>query len=505
MIANGKIPLTQECQSAPQLGFLPLLGRCGLGPCLLACLPALLAGGGVLVLAGVAAMSDPGKLRAHYFHEAVQHLQAKDYQAALLGFERVTELDGASGADRRVEYDRAVCLDALGEHQQAEVLIDRLAPEGRVGFAPAHAWKARRLLTRANLSPTSVREAENHLLHALQDAPDSIEAHDRLEQFYLETGRPDRAIPYLEKLVVARPDLLMTLARTLQSQGNRFQARERASVARKLFQKRAEADLNDFGARLRWVEAAVFLEDFPGAAGALQPEARPGRDDRYRRALSQVYAAWADAVERRSGSDVAERLALLQRGLDLDPSNEALIGRFSRLIKAGGDEGSRARRALQTLVAQGAATGPVLFALGLDAWMNGRRNEACLHWEEAYRLDPRSPVVANNLACALAADSSPDLGRALATINPVIALRPDEPRFRETRGQILARLERWKEALTDLKFALAVYPESSELHRALAETYVHLNAPGMAAEHHKRADDLQAAIRPQQSEKEAVR
>ena len=141
----------------------------------------------------------------------------------------------------------------------------------------------------------------------------------------------------------------------------------------------------------------------------------------------------------------------------------------------------------------GRATGPVLFALGLDAWLAGRRSEACLHWEEACRLDPGSPVFANNLACALAAGPDPDLTRALAIINPVIALRPDEPRFRETRGQILARLERWKEALPDLKAALVVYPDRSDLHRALAETYVHLNAPGMAAEHRKRADATQGA------------
>ena len=140
----------------------------------------MLAGGGVLVLAGAAAMTDPGRLRAHYFHEASRFLEAKNYQAALLGFERVAELDGASGADRRVEYDLAVCLDALGEHDRAETLIDRLAPDDRAGFAPAHAWKARRLLAGAEHSPAAIRDAESHLLHALQDAPNTIEAHDNL-------------------------------------------------------------------------------------------------------------------------------------------------------------------------------------------------------------------------------------------------------------------------------------------------------------------------------------
>jgi predicted Zn-dependent protease len=183
---------------------------------------------------------------------------------------------------------------------------------------------------------------------------------------------------------------------------------------------------------------------------------------------------------------------MLEKGLALDPGNADLLQRFSRLIRAGGDEGDRARAALRELAARGRATGPVHFALGLDAWEHGRPAEACLHWQEACRLDPSSLVVANNLACALAAGPDPDLTRALAAINPVVALRPDEPRFRETRGQILAKLGRWREALIDLKAALTVYPDSPDLHWALAQTYAHLDAPAMAAEHRKRADTPRA-------------
>jgi tetratricopeptide (TPR) repeat protein len=472
----------------PQPGFLPLLVHSRLGHRLLAGVPAILATGGVLVLAGAAALTEPGGIRARYYREASLFLESRNHRAALLGFERVAALDGPNGVDRRVEYDLAVCLNALGQDTRAKTLMDRLAPDDGAGFAPAHAWKAARLLAGANRSPAAIRDAESHLLHALQDAPNTIEAHNNLGEFYLATGWPERAIPYLEKLVVARPELLLTLARVLQARGDRFPARERAAVARKLFQKRAEDNPSDFGSRLRWVEAAVFLEDFPSAVSALEPEAGLRRDDGYARALSQVYTAWADAVGREPGSDLTRRVALLQQGLDLDPSNEALIGRFARLIRAGGEEGARAGEALRALVASGRATGPVLFALGLEAWLAGRRSEACLHWGEASRLDPGSPVIANNLACALAAGPDPDLTRALAIINPVIALRPDEPRFRETRGQILARLERWQEALPDLKAALAVYPDRADLHRALAETYVHLNAPSMAAEHRRRAD-----------------
>lgn len=150
-------------------------------------------------------------------------------------------------------------------------------------------------------------------------------------------------------------------------------------------------------------------------------------------------------------------------------------------------------------MARGAATGPVRYALGLDAWEHGRAAEARLHWEEACRLWPEMPAFANNLAWVLGTGPNPDLPRALDTINPVIARWPGDPRFRETRGQILARMRHWKEALPDLETALSVYPDDPELHRTLADTYEHLGAPAMAAEHRKRAGPPKATPTPEPS------
>ncbi len=160
-----------------------------------------------------------------------------------------------------------------------------------------------------------------------------------------------------------------------------------------------------------------------------------------------------------------------------------LLGRFSDLIRTGGVQGARARAALQTLVVRGVATGPVRYALRLDDWEHGRGAEARLHWEEACRLSPQMPAFVNNLAWILSTGRNPDLPRALDAITEVIARWPGELRFRGTRGHILARMRRWKEALADLEMALIVYPNDPDLHRTLAETYDRLYAPRMAAEH----------------------
>jgi predicted Zn-dependent protease len=103
-------------------------------------------------------------------------------------------------------------------------------------------------------------------------------------------------------------------------------------------------------------------------------------------------------------------------------------------------------------------------------------------------MSPQTPILANNLAWVTAFGPSPNLEKALATIEPVVRSWPDDPRFRGTRGQILASLGRWKEALPDLQAALKAYGDRPDLNLALATTYDHLDAPGIAAEHRLRAE-----------------
>jgi tetratricopeptide (TPR) repeat protein len=461
-------------------------------------LAALLAGAIVLVVAGAAGLTDSNQIRMRYFDQAAHHFNRRNYQAARIGFERVAHEGGDLGT-REVRYNLAVCLDVLGESDRARALIDQLAPDDRTGFAPAHVWQAHRLWSGPNHTPAEIRAGEEHLLRALQDAPNASEPSALLGQFYLAAGWAQKALPYLEAAARAQPEMLLPLARAECVLDKRIRAHDRAKEARQLFKSRADADPDDHNSRLLWVEANLILEDFPAAADALQREAILKTDDRYPRALAQVYLAWSDSLGREDRSKLAERLALLDRGLTHDPANMLLLGRFSDLIRTGGSEGDRARAALQTLVACGLATGPVRYALGLDAWEHGRAAEARLHWEEAGRLSPQMPAFVNNLAWILANGPKPDLPRALDTINPVIARSPGDPRFRETRGQILARMHRWREALPDLEMALTVYPDDPDLHRTLAETYDHLDAPAMAAEHRKRAEAPDAAPKPDPS------
>jgi predicted Zn-dependent protease len=96
--------------------------------------------------------------------------------------------------------------------------------------------------------------------------------------------------------------------------------------------------------------------------------------------------------------------------------------------------------------------------------------------------------VANNLAWVLARDDPPDLERALKLADLALERQPDARRFHGTRGDVLARLGRWREALPELEEGLADAPDNPDLHAALAVAYDHLDDAAMAARHRSLAE-----------------
>src|SRR5262249_58618903 len=126
----------------------------------------------------------------------------------------------------------------------------------------------------------------------------------------------------------------------------------------------------------------------------------------------------------------------------------------------------------------------------------GQPAEARVDLEQAFKLAPDLPAVANNLAWLLANDSRPDLPRALELVNVALKHSPKELNFRDTRGRILAKLGRWQEALEDLEAALPGSPNNPGLHRALADAYEHLGDPAMAAKHRGLAEEKATPKQP---------
>jgi tetratricopeptide (TPR) repeat protein len=234
--------------------------------------------------------------------------------------------------------------------------------------------------------------------------------------------------------------------------------------------------------RLAWVEALVLLEDYPEAFDVLKQGWDKSADKTYLAPLGDVSSAWAQLIAQRKPNDLETRLDIVQQGLRYAPQNGNLVKQLVALTHDG-PKSDRARAALTKLLAEGKSTAVVHLALGNDAWQRGQKELARNHFTLSFESAPQMPEVANNIAMILAVGDQPDFSRALAIIQSVLEKFPEQPNFRETRGQILAKMGRWQEAVVDLEYALPKLVSTRPTHEALAEAYKALGSQSLAAEH----------------------
>ena len=456
-------------------------------------LPALLGGlalGGLVI---AVALTPTQEVEARYLVQAEKSLRGKDAATALLCYDRLAY---RSAERPDLLFGMAQAADAGGQPARARALIAELAPVGRPGYGPAHLWLACQLLRNPN-PPLDVRKtAEAHLLHALNArVEDSVLAHSLLCELYMSDGEYEQAEPHLLKAVKVRPFLRLRAAQLYAQRGDKQRARGECELVIAHFRERSKADPADDFARLAWADATTLLgslsndwDRFREALRILDEGFAISHNAIYSTFAGRVYVTWYDTLARNHEANAADRLAVLQEGLARDSGNQDLLNRMLALTQSPGDDGTKATEALQRLLASGKATAAAHFALGVVALRQGRTDEARLHWERASALSPDMPAVANNLAMMLATAKEPDLPRALGLIDLALERSPKDANFHHTRGTILQKMGRCKEALAELETALPSFPDNAQLHAQLADVYEHLGVAGLAMEHRRRAE-----------------
>jgi len=441
-------------------------------------LPALLAAGVAAAAAGVALNQSPRELQARYAAEGQAAFRAKDYPRAVTCLERAA----GPGTDPDATYRLALAAEAAGDPGRAAALMRELAPTNTAGYAAAQYWTARRLLAAA-ADPRTVAEAKARLAAALDGdlGADAPAAHGLLGKLYLADPRTrDDAEFHLRKAVAAVPLARLDLARFHLLKGNADAARQEAAVAVRHFRDRAKADPAGVAAYLAWADALTYQDDFPAAVGVLEERLATTADPVYRTALGKLYAGWHDA--RRVAAPPAELLSLLDKGLGHDPANTDLLNRLLGHLRVGGPDAGAARKGLHELLAKGGTNlAPVHFALAVDARGRGDVAAERVHLEQAFRLDPKTATVANNLAWVLLHQPEPDAARALILADLAVTREPANANFRDTRGRAYLALGRPADALADLGAAHAVAPDTPGLRAALADVYERLGQPAVAA------------------------
>lgn len=462
-------------------------------------LPVVVATIGVLILAGVV-VGRESYLRDVYRTESAKAYFADRPQDARLFYERLFRLDGGT-AETRLHL--GLTLEKLNQMDEAERLIKGVA-EGDAGGDPrANRWVASKILSdpKSFQEPEQLREAYEHLRKAEQGMPDDHQVKLDLAKYHLAMGRPDRSIDPLAIAAKTDAALNLDLAKLYIATGNTDSAHRAIQRAEVFFRRKLESDPNQRDVRLMHSTCLANLGQLDQAIAVLKEGVAIDPNGPFSKATAKIYVAGYDRLVSQGSSAHSAMITALREALRYDPhSVDAAI----RLANFGQVDGSLARvsdsksakeaqEVLETLLASGEQPPAVHMALGLKAWREGDLTTATWHFEHAYDQDSTLAAVANNLAWTLAHNIPPDLERALAVITPVVERFPQTPHYRDTRGEILLRLERWNEALSDLEYALQAKRENVRLHESLALVYSKIGKESMATRHQAEAARLKKA------------
>ena len=451
-------------------------------------LPALLVITACAFLTSLCLLTTADATTVQYRTAAASAMSHQEFTVAKLYLERLARL-GVN--DNATLFDLARASEKVGDIPRMVGVMEELSPAEYPRYAPAHLWQAARLLT-ATATPEAIELGERHLRSALALAPSDATAHGMLGELYLQQGRTAAAITHLSQAMIALPSLKLSLAKAYSLQGDRSRALRLARDAQTHYSNLVRQNSHDHAARTRWADSTMFLEQFETAAAILQEGLEIANDRRFRFGLCRVMIAWSDSLRGETRQERVRQFELLAAGLAANPDEPLLFDRLMRLLKTRDRTSTALHDALRQNIADGHAVGLSHLLLGTMAASEKDRRSAQFHLERALSLVPSGPVVANNLAWTLAMQDPPELDRALPLIDAVLKQAPDDARFLDTRGQIYAKLERWREAISDLERALPRLRDNRQTHAALARAYAAIGERELSDAHRQWLESIRS-------------
>ena len=401
----------------------------------------------------------------------------------------------------------------------------------------------------AALNPTNdiaeiLRQAERHLTNALTLEPDSLPVNETLGRFYINTRQPAKARELLLKVYAAKPEaaLLLAINADLQNDGPaaqlwsdraitaleqiiidsapNYNPLDRQSLVRALIIRdkysalaaepeslaRTQAAFTNSAPQdspIIWMGIVRLLVAKGKYDAALQTldnldrQAASATNYLYRRPIAEVCALWAGSLPLNQPDASALRFQLIEKGLTNAPQYLQLQLLLTQAAFATNDTAGPAKALLDERMAT--ATGDAAawwhFLIAWDAGNRGDLVERRQQLETAYQIAPNLPQVGNDLAMdMLSSTNRADWERGLKLIQTVLDHYPQETSYRDTRGQVLARLGRNQEALADLEYSVARLPKPEESRKVLAKVYAALGmvVPEVAPDQLERVRELES-------------
>lgn len=417
----------------------------------------------------------------------------RDQQMSPFGsllYRRVLQVQKRS---KEARYMLALAVARENKVAQARQQMQSLASDVKGGYPQASAWLAADMLGRMNeLTETDRPELMKHL----EEADKWEDCNPGLRAAYAELlagqGETAKAIPVLERAAKQDPKLRVMLTALAKQAGMDEKAAEVSGATEDDLEERVNAETPNPEDIIQLASLMLVKGETQRCRELVDKGLRldPGNATMRRLASNSLLVDFRKTVnEKADGLEL--NLDLLDAALKADPSNPELSVDLARAINLGIKLPPEMNEKLETYLASGRASGLLHLMFANQKIIKGDINGAIPHLEIADRLAPKSPVIMNNLALALALTDRSQLERAFGLITEAIKVAGEQMDLVDTQGQINLIAGRAVEAIACFEKVLAVNPNSVETRKMLAEAYKLAGMESLAQKQQEVIESLQ--------------
>ncbi len=446
--------------------------------------PALILAVSLMLLAVHSRRAPSSDLITRYVIEVERALENDDLSSAKVYVRKLVLMDEPGP---QTQFALARLAESEGDTSRALRLMHDLAPYPSVGYPRAHFWMGKHLQHASSGEHSEDVDWRDQAIHHFEQALRAAElrdgAQEKLAELYLESNDTAQAVRYLEESAPRRPEFYLPLAEFYSRRQDDVRLLRVLRHARQHVQARVERDPEDAKARVSLARVHQLDGNLAEAERTLREGLALADDPRVRDALAEFYLYQVDQREISDVRHLPRRLDLLTKALTVAPDHPKVVDRLAMYLRYSGMSGDQMRERLRDLLATGQSPATMHLLVGSSLAADERWVDARRHLEQAYRLNSRLPSLLNQLAWALASGEGDERDRALRLAEIAVRMSGGQPEMRATRGRILAALERWQEALTDLEAVLLSGVEQAEVHATLARVYLALGDHEMAERH----------------------
>ncbi len=418
----------------------------------------------------------------------------------------------------RSQFIIAATMAQRGATGSARRMLQKIAPDDRPGYGPAHAFIVEsllrdvfRLIRQApdQVTPELKRLVRHHLEQAIKwdNVPEFVVVGG--SEFLWALGERDAALRMAERASEISPSLHLfaaKLAAIAQSQINPNGTpvspiaerilKHSATKAKEYYTAKVEENRSDVKYRLALAECLALNGGLQEAETVLLEGKQYKDAPEYNFALSEVYRQKFRKSIKQDAGQMTGDIQLLEVALKLDPTNSLVAEEIARLARVNGPAPSpQLIEALQEFLAHGKATA-VTHALISDLYLLKQDfKQALPHLEQVVTRLPTSAQYMNNLAFVLVEEDPKRMDEALQLAKNAVKYAPGVADYHDTLAKVLIAMGKHREAIAALENAISLQANRLDFHENLAKEYQAIGDDRMHQLHQKRVEEIRALMK----------